>query len=231
MDRFKAEAESDFLNFSGEELDQFAGDDENYAGEDDNYGGDEEYFSGAGLDRINPNDKTLSFTIENNRTDAADPNKLEAVLFGGYKNLYETNMGNPTGVAVSLGESNYKQFVAETLSSPVLIKGLRYFVKSQLQFANTLEMIEETATGTTHSMKYQPATKVDGRSMRTDMLDDRSFQLTISGRHYLKVPINKGEIVTLVMTIATRVDQAKTLEGKSILEVARPKIGARRARR
>lgn len=226
MQRFRAEAEEAFNNFSGED-DSYAGDDdESFDGDDDESydGDDEDFYTGtAGLDKIDPNDRVLTFQIENTAIAAGDPSSLVAELFGAYKNLSSLNNGNPTGITVKLLESSYGQFLAETMSNPHLIKGLRYFVQNEIQLSNAMEMIEETSAGTTISKKYQPATKIDPRSFKNNILLDSGFTMPVTGRHALRVPINKGEKVSLIMTISTRVDQAKTLEGKAVLAVSKKK--------
>lgn len=184
MQRFKAEAEEAFNNFSG--------DDDSYAGdEDDSFDGDEESFDGdddddfytgtAGLDKIDPNDRILTFQIENTAIAGTDPSSLVAELFGAYKNLSTLNNGNPAGITVKLLESSYGQFLAETMSNPHLIKGLRYFVQNEIQLSNAMEMIEETSAGTTISKKYQPATKINPMAFRNNILLDNGFTMPVTG--------------------------------------------------
>ena len=224
MNRFKNEAEEAFLNFSGEETDSYDGDDESYADDDESYDGDEDdfYTGTAGLDKIDPNDRTLTFQIENKGAETR-----VAELFGAYKNLSALNNGNHADLIVGLAESSYGQFLAETMSNPHLVKGLRYFVKNEIQLSNAMEMLEETSAGTTISKKYQPATKIDPRSFKNNILVDTGFTMPITGRHTLKVPVNAGEKVSIILTVSTRVDQAKTLEGKAVLAVAKKKKARR----
>jgi hypothetical protein len=221
----EAEAEENFSNVIGDENydeNYEEGYDENYEEGYDDYDEYDEY-DGMNPSSLDVSEKVLTITVTNSNAAAS-----KAKVFGSFKNSGLPNFGSDTGVLVVCNESSYAQVLRETESNPMQIKGIKMFVNSAAQFANTLTFAKQESTGSINSQPLQPSNYISAVQLNATIAEMKGISFPIDGKTELAFDINAGEKVTFVFSVKAKVDISKASQGKSVVAVSRTKRMPRR---
>jgi hypothetical protein len=182
-----------------------------YVGEEESYD-DDSYDSYAqnSIGKINPNDRTLTITINN--TSGAD---AEAIVFGGNEGAAQ-----PAGVTVVVQESSHNEVREESKANPFKIQGMKMSVSDPLQFDNVWSILRRSASGARNSHPYQPRNATSPQNTDPKLIDDASFEMDVTGQDSVRFLQKAGVKTTLTFTIKARVDMGNVLEGRNVAEVA-----------
>ncbi|TAL61072.1 MAG: hypothetical protein EPN85_05740 [Bacteroidetes bacterium] len=182
-----------------------------YVGEEESYD-DDSYDSYAqnSIGKINPNDRTLTITINN--TSGAD---AEAIVFGGNEGAAQ-----PAGVTVVVQESSHNEVREESKANPFKIQGMKMSVSDPLQFDNVWAILRRSASGARNSHPYQPRNATSPQNTDPKLIDDASFEMDVTGQDSIRFLQKAGVKTTLTFTIKARVDMGNVLEGRNVAEVA-----------
>jgi hypothetical protein len=182
-----------------------------YVGEEESYD-DDSYDSYAqnSIGKINPNDRTLTITINN--TSGAD---AEAIVFGGNEGAAQ-----PAGVTVVVQESSHNEVREESKANPFKIQGMKMSVSDPLQFDNVWAILRRSASGARNSHPYQPRNATSPQNTDPKLIDDASFEMDVTGQDSVRFLQKAGVKTTLTFTIKARVDMGNVLEGRNVAEVA-----------
>lgn len=181
-----------------------------YVGED---GYDEDGYDSyaeASIGKINPNDRTLTISINNTSgTDA------EAIIFGGNENAAQA-----AGVTVVVQESSHNEVREESKSNPFKIQGMKMSVSDPLQFDNVWRILRKSAAGAANSYPYQPRNATSPQNTDRNLIDDASFEMDVTGQDSIRFFQKAGVKTTLTFTIKARVDMGNVLMGRNVAEVS-----------
>lgn len=182
-----------------------------YVGEDDSYD-DDSYDSYAqnSIGKIDPNDRTLTITINNTSGDDA-----EAIVFGGNEGAAQ-----PAGVTVIVQESSHNEVREESKANPFKIRGMKMSVSDPLQFDNIWNIVKRTAAGSETKRKYQPRNATSPQNLDPKLIDDANFEMDVTGQDSLRFLQKAGTKSTLTFTIKARVDMGNVLAGNNVAEMA-----------
>jgi hypothetical protein len=210
--RYEEEAEDRFDHFSH----GLEGNEEVYYDDDYEYlpaWGEEQLYDGYNattIGRIDPNDRTLTFVVENNS--GADQ---EAILFGANEEAAQA-----TDVNVRVEESSHKEVREESKAHPFKIAGMKMSVSDPLQFDNVLKILHKTATGTNTSRVYQPRNATSPQNFTLQLIDDDNFEMDVTGQHSLRFVIKDGVTVVFTFTIKARANMGNLLKGQNVAELS-----------
>lgn len=182
-----------------------------YVGTEDGYDDDSyDSYAQASIGKINPNDRTLTITINN--TGQAD---AEAIVFGGYENAAQ-----PAGVTVTVQESSHNEVREESKSNPFKIQGMKMSVSDPLQFDNVWKILRKSAAGAYNSHPYQPRNATSPQNTAPNLIDDSAFEMDVTGQDSIRFVQKFGTKTTLTFTIKARVDMGNVLEGRNVAEIS-----------
>jgi len=205
--RYEQEAEDRYDDYDDDNFDtglegQDAYDEDSYEeveyiGEDDSYDDDSyDSYAANSIGKINPNDRTLTITINN--TSGAD---AEAIVFGGNENAAQ-----PAGVTVVVQESSHNEVREESKSNPFKIQGMKMSVSDALQFDNVWTILRRSGAGARNSHPYQPRNATSPQNTDPKLIDDASFEMDVTGQDSIRFFQKAGVKTTLTFTIKARVD-------------------------
>ncbi len=163
------------------------------------------------LSKIDPNDRTLTVTVNN----TTDEEKI-ATIFGGNKEVQQ-----PDGVTVEVGESSHKEVREESKANPFRIVGLKYSVSDALQFDNVLKIVNKTASGTITTRVWQPRNSSSPQNFDKNMVDSGGFAMNVSGQSSIELTINPQTKAVFTFTIRVRANMGNLLNGRNVAELSR----------
>uniref|UniRef100_UPI0004794260 hypothetical protein n=1 Tax=Hugenholtzia roseola TaxID=1002 RepID=UPI0004794260 len=183
--------------------------------EDDDYDDEDDYEqSQSGIyqpKRVNPSNKQfLTFNIENQDTLATSQT---VTLFGSFSGNV-----NDRNVHITLDESDYKAFLAETVANPYVLGNPRYRVQDAAQYSNTFSVKEIDAVGAERARKVQPANFEDPRNQNDRLIIMDGFSLVADGKSTLSFNLPSLQKVTLTFEVLARVNNSKMLRGNSAID-------------
>lgn len=181
-----------------------------YVGED---GYDEDGYDSyaqASIGKINPNDRTLTVSINN--TSGAD---AEAIIFGGNENAPQ-----PAGVTVTVQESSHNEVREESKANPFKIQGMKMSVSDPLQFDNVWRILRKSAAGAANSYPYQPRNATSPQNTNPNLIDDSAFEMDVTGQDSIRFMQKAGAKTTITFTIKARVDMGNVLVGQNVAVIS-----------
>lgn len=181
-----------------------------YIGEDDYDDDSYDSYDANSIGKINPNDRTLTITINN--TSGAD---AEAIVFGGNENAAQ-----PAGVTVVVQESSHNEVREESKANPFKILGMKMSVSDPLQFDNVWTILRRSGAGARNSHPYQPRNATSPQNTDPKLIDDASFEMDVTGQDSIRFVQKAGVKTTLTFTIKARVDMGNVLAGQNVAEVS-----------
>lgn len=180
-----------------------------YVGED-SYDDSYDSYEQASIGKINPNDRTLTITINN--ASGAD---AEAIIFGGNENAAQ-----PAGVTVVVQESSHNEVREESKSNPFKIQGMKMSVSDPLQFDNVWTILRRSGAGARNSHPYQPRNATSPQNTDPRLIDDASFEMDVTGQDSIRFFQKAGVKTTITFTIKARVDMGNVLAGQNVAEIS-----------
>ncbi|MFY9308629.1 MAG: hypothetical protein WAQ28_06190 [Bacteroidia bacterium] len=181
-----------------------------YIGEDSYDDDSYDNYAANSIGKINPNDRTLTITINN--TSGAD---AEAIIFGGNENAAQ-----PTGVTVVVQESSHNEVREESKANPFKIQGMKMSVSDPLQFDNVWKILRKSAAGSFNSHPYQPRNATSPQNTNPNLIDDSAFEMDVTGQDSIRFLQKNGVKTTLTFTIKARVDMGNVLSGQNVATVS-----------
>jgi hypothetical protein len=215
MESFREEAEDQLSNFVGLDESDYDGDDEDYDDEEDYVGGSER--KAAGIGTINPAARTIALDVAN--TTAGD---IEVSLFGGFKNIGQTNFGNPAGITITSDTIPYGQMLAKSQSNPFKLKGVKLIASGANaagQLAEKFQLTKTEVNGSTNSYPYFPNLALNPMQTIANMIEDKNFQFIADGESEIKVKIKANSSLKFISFLAANVDLSRVANGKAGVEV------------
>lgn len=233
--RYEEEAEDRYDDFYGGEFDEDEFDTglEGYDDQEDLYDGyddefDDEFddpyeedgyiealggyddYTKQSIGRINPNDRTLTISVNNTSAEPA-----QAILFGA-----NAEEAQPNGVTVVVEESSHKEVREESKAHPFKISGMKYSVSSALQFDNVLRIQRRTASGTQTNRVYQPRNATSPQNFNNTLIDDDNFEMDVTGQDALRFTINANSSAVFTFTVKARANLGNLLRGQNVAELS-----------
>lgn len=181
-----------------------------YIGEDSYDEDGYDSYAQASIGKINPNDRTLTISINN--TSGAD---AEAIIFGGNENAAQ-----PAGVTVIVQESSHNEVREESKANPFKIQGMKMSVSDPLQFDNVWRILRKSAAGAASSYPYQPRNATSPQNTAPNLIDDSAFEMDVTGQDSIRFLQKAGVKTTLTFTIKARVDMGNVLMGRNVAVVS-----------
>lgn len=182
-----------------------------YVGTEDSFDEDSyDSYDQASIGKINPNDRTLTITINN--TSGAD---AECIVFGGNE-----NPAQPAGVTVEVQESSHNEVKEESKANPFKIQGMKMSVSDPLQFDNVWKILRKSAAGSYSSHPYQPRNATSPQNNNPNLIDDSAFEMDVTGQDSIRFIQKSGIKTTLTFTIKARVDMGNVLAGHNVAEIS-----------
>jgi hypothetical protein len=212
---FQTAAERHFSNFDGglDDVDDiFDNFDDEYDYYDDE---DEDDYEETPMGiyqpkRINPSNKQfLTFNIQNIDNSSAHL----VTLFGSFAG----NVNSPK-ISITLDESDYAAFLAETVANPYVLGNPRYRVQNSAQYSNTFLIKEIDAVGAERARKVQPANFEDPRNQNDKLIIMEGFSLVADGKSTLSFNLPALQKVTLTFEVLARINNSKMLRGNSAID-------------
>lgn len=182
-----------------------------YIGTEDSY--DDDSYDGydqASIGKINPNDRTLTITINN--VSGAD---AQVIIFGANE-----NPAQPAGVTVDVQESSHNEIKEESKANPFKIQGMKMSVSDPLQFDNVWTILRKSATGSVGSHPYQPRNATSPQNNNPNLIDDSAFEMDVTGQDSIRFIQKNGVKTTITLTIKARVDMGNVLAGQNVAEIS-----------
>lgn len=182
-----------------------------YIGTEDSYDDDSyDSYDQASIGKINPNDRTLTITINN--VSGAD---AEVIIFGGNE-----NPAQPAGVTVDVQESSHNEVKEESKANPFKIQGMKMSVSDPLQFDNVWKILRKSAAGSFSSHPYQPRNATSPQNNDPKLIDDAAFEMDVTGQDSIRFVQKNGVKTTITVTIKARVDMGNVLAGNNVAEIS-----------
>lgn len=182
-----------------------------YIGTEDSFDEDSyDDYNPATIGKINPNDRTLTITINN--TSGAD---AEVIVFGGNE-----NPAQPAGVTVDVQESSHNEVKEESKANPFKIQGMKMSVSDPLQFDNVWKILRKSAAGSVASHPYQPRNATSPQNNNPNLIDDSAFEMDVTGQDSIRFVQKTGVKTTITFTIKARVDMGNVLAGNNVAEIS-----------
>lgn len=181
-----------------------------YVGEDSYDDDSYDNYAANSIGKINPNDRTLTITINN--SSGAD---AEAIVFGGNEGAAQ-----PAGVTVVVQESSHSEVREESKANPFKIQGMKMSVSDPLQFDNVWKILRKSAAGSFNSHPYQPRNATSPQNTNPNLIDDSAFEMDVTGQDSIRFLQKNGVKTTLTFTIKARVDMGNVLAGQNVAEVS-----------
>ena len=182
-----------------------------YIGTEDSYDDDSyDSYDQASIGKINPNDRTLTITINNvSGIDA------EVIIFGGNE-----NPAQPAGVTVDVQASSHNEVKEESKANPFKIQGMKMSVSDPLQFDNVWKILRKSAAGSFSSHPYQPRNATSPQNNNPNLIDDGAFEMDVTGQDSIRFVQKSGVKTTITVTIKARVDMGNVLAGNNVAEIS-----------
>lgn len=230
LERYERDGEERFDNFGGYEGDfedsEHFEDDQYYEEYEDDYDGYEEDFeyvteyeddqddydgySVNQVGRLDPNDTTYTFVINNTGN-----TEEEVVLFGANENLPPPSSGT---VSVDVAESSHSEVREESKANPFTIVGMKMFVTNLEQFDNVLNLYERTSGGRVTTHVVQPRNYQSPANQDKYLIHALDFEFEVTGKSSLRFLVKPGK-TSFTFNISNRTNIGNVLQGKSVAEV------------
>jgi len=176
----------------------------------DNYEEGYDNYAANSIGTIDPNDRTLTITIQNTGTTDA-----EAIIFGGNENAAQV-----AGITVTVQESSHNEVREESKANPFKILGMKMSVSDPLQFDNVWKILRRTSTGSSTSRPYQPRNATSPQNTNGLLIDDSAFGMDVTGQDSIRFVQKAGTKSTLTFTIKARVSMGNVLGGQNVAEIS-----------
>lgn len=171
------------------------------------------------LPEISSNDRFLTMEITNN----SGTETKTANIFGAFRHIGESNLGNDPDITINITESSYRTVINESQSNPFVVSQLRMKVNDAGQINRGMRINEETPSGKVITTPIQIANRINPTYENQNIVDLNGIQWQIDGRTWIEYEMLPGQSVTLIFTIQTRGNIANILTGKPVLEAATSK--------
>lgn len=155
-------------------------------------------------------DRTLNVIITNTGISTAD-----AVLFDALGSGVQ-----PAGITITIPNSSHDIVRNDLRSNPFLLAGMRIRTLTAPQMNEIWKIEEITPTGGATSNIFVPLTYDSAQNQRATAVDASTFQLPVTGRTKITIPVQAGESVTIIMTLRSRGNVGNILKGSASLDLS-----------
>lgn len=169
---------------------------------------DYDSYSGESIGRLDPNDTTYTFVINN----TSEEDK-EVVLFGANEGLQA-----PEGVTIDVAESSHNEVREESKANPFTIVGMKMSVSDAQQFDNVLFLYEKTSSGRETKHVKQPRNYQSPQNFDQKLIHATDFTMYVTGKSSLRFKAKKGTTV-FTFSIQSRTNIGNVLMGRNVAEI------------
>ncbi len=169
------------------------------------------------VEKINPNNKTLSISVVNTTTTEAT-----ARIFGAIGTATSVNNA-AAGITVTPANATHQELLDTILADPFRITGLKLITKNNVsQFSNALKIVEEDAFGKKNENTVIPISFASNKDYNSKFIEAREFSMAVRKTSYIEFALEGSEELTFIFNVSDKLDRAAELSGRPTLKTEDP---------